>query len=326
MPGLKLEFGTNVCNCTVPVQTTQRDCVTDNADSASFNPVTRWAWLGSVIADTARGLVSDRVSLAAAGCAFYATLALFPAIATLVFVYGLAFDPLTVEPQLQVLREFLPAAAFQLISERVHMLVIHPRGALGLGLIVSTSIAFWSAATGTKSIFSALNVAYDVPERRGILQFQATALTMTFCAILGAVLALSTMVFLPVAIGFLGLADHQATLINLAGLVVMMLFVLVTLRLLYRFGPCHFDENGREIRHRIGPGALVATLVWLLASLALSFYVSHLASYDATYGPLGAVVGLMMWFYATAYAVLLGAELNAVLERAAPDRQVPQNV
>ena len=307
-----------------PTNRSERTSAIDKAALAKSplipRPRSRWGWLAPVVADTVRGMVSDRASLCAAGCAFYATLALFPAIATMVFVYGLVFDPRTVEPQLQVLRELLPDAAFQLISGRVHMLVAQPRGTLGLGLFVSTSIAFWSAATGTKSIFAALNIAYGVRERRSILRFQLTALTMTLCAILGAVLALATLVFLPVGIGVLGLAAHQATLINAGGLAVMMIFVLLTLRLLYRFGPCRLDADGHEIRHRIGPGAVVATLVWLLASVALSYYVAHLASYDATYGPLGAVVGLMMWFYATAYAVLLGAELNAVLDkRARPD-------
>ena len=274
-----------------------------------------WGWLAAVVAATMRGVASDRVSLAAAGCAFYATLALFPAIAILVFVYGLMFDPRTVVPQMKVLKELLPDAAFQLITQRLISLVSQPRGTLGIGLVISTSVAFWSSATGTKSIFSALNIAYGVPERRGIVRFQLTAFAMTICAILGAILAIALLVFLPVAIAFIGFASHQAALLNLGSLGVMMLFVMLALRLLYRFGPCHFDEHGNDIRHRIGPGAAVATVVWLLASVALSFYISHLSSYDATYGPLGAVVGLMMWFYASAYAVLLGAELNAVLER-----------
>ena len=280
-----------------------------------LRPVSWWGWLGAVIAATMRGVASDRVSLAAAGCAFHATLALFPAIAILVFVYGLMFDPRTVVPQMKVLKEVLPDAAFQLITQRLISLVSQPRGTLGIGLVISTSVAFWSSATGTKSIFSALNIAYGVPERRGIVRFQLTAFAMTICAILGAILAIALLVFLPVAVAFIGFASHQAALLNLGSLGVMMLFVMLALRLLYRFGPCHFDEHGNDIRHRIGPGAAVATVVWLLASVALSFYISHLSSYDATYGPLGAVVGLMMWFYASAYAVLLGAELNAVLER-----------
>ena len=272
-------------------------------------------WLAAVVAATVRGVVSDRVSLAAAGCAFYATLALSPAIATLIFVYGLVFDPRTVEPQLQVLQDLVPDAAFQLISGRVHSLVTHPRGSLGFGLLISTLMAFWSAATGTKSVFAALNIAYQVPERRGILRFQFITLAMTLCAILGMILAIAILVFLPVAIAFLGLESHQVALIDVGGLVVLMLCVLVALRLLYRFGPCRMDEQGNEMAQRIGPGAVVATLVWVLASVALSFGIAHVGRFDATYGPLGAVVGLMMWFYATAYAVLLGAELNAVLGR-----------
>ncbi len=283
-------------------------------------------WLRAVISGTARGMISDRVSLAAAGCAFYATLALFPAIATLVFIYGLVFDPRTVEPQLEVLREFLPDAAFHLISDRVHTLVTHPHGSLGLGLFLSTAIAFWSAATGTKSIFSALNIAYDMEERRGILKFQVIALTMTLCAILVAILAIVALVFLPVVIDFLGLEAHQAALIDAGGLFVMLLFVMVTLRMLYRFGPSRLDEKGAEIPHRIGPGALMATLVWLVASVAISYYVAHLGRFDVTYGSLSAVIGLMMWFYVTAYAVLLGAEFNAVLGRLArpPQTEPPE--
>lgn len=295
------------------------DSVAEPAAEHAGHP--RGARAGRVVAATVRGVVSDRVSLAAAGCAFYATLALFPAIATLVFIYGLAFDPRTVEPQLELLREVLPGDAFALISDRVHLLVQHPRGTLGLGLLVSTSIAFWSAATGTKAMFSALNLAYGTPERRGILHFQAMALTMTLCAILGAVLAIAILVFLPVAIGFLGLGAHEAALLSGAGLLVMMLFVLLSLRLLYRFGPCPIGPDGCRIERRMIPGALLATLVWLLVSVALSYYVAHIASYDATYGPLGAVIGLMMWFYATAYAVLLGAEFNAVLEQGVPPHQ-----
>jgi membrane protein len=265
----------------------------------------------AVLQSLISGLVSDRVSLAAAGCAFYATLALFPAIGMLVFVYGLAFDPRSVVPQLALLRDVLPDAAYTLIAQRVLTLVMQERATLGAGLAISTALAFWSAATGTKAIFAALNLAYDVSERRGFLRFQLTALGMTLCAILGAVLASALLVFLPVAIGLIGLDAYRLGLINAGGMLVMMSFVALSLWLLYRFGPCLPDAAG----HRVGPGALVATLVWLAASAALSFYIGHVARFDVTYGPLGAVVGVMMWFYVTAYAVLLGAELNAVLER-----------
>src|SRR5690349_3781999 len=152
------------------------------ADSPAQIP---WPGWKSVLRRTAREIISDRVSLVAAGCAFYATLALFPAISMLVFIYGLVFDPVTVEPQLQLMRELLPPSAFQLISDRVHQLVTQGRQTLGLGLLISTVITLWSSAAGTKSIIAALNMAYEEPERRSFIRFQLTALGMTLCAIIG---------------------------------------------------------------------------------------------------------------------------------------------
>src|SRR4029077_13121033 len=145
-----------------------------------------WRACRRITLGTLKESTSDRVSLAAAGCAYYATLALFPAISMLISVYGLVFDIMSVEQQLQLLRELLPAPAFTLIDERVHQLVTQPSGTLSTGLLVSFAITFWSAATGTKSVLSALNVAYDTTEQRGIVGFQLIALAMTLCAVTAA--------------------------------------------------------------------------------------------------------------------------------------------
>ena len=276
-----------------------------------------WAGWKRVLMRTFSEMISDRIGLAAAGCAFYATLALFPAISTLVSLYGLAFDPATVEPQLRVLRDLLPRPAFLLISERVHTLVSQPRGTLTISLIVSTLVTLWSSSAGTKSILAALNIAYEEKETRSFIRFQVTALTMTLCAILGAALAVALLVFLPAVLdfvprhfGFEAVEAGTQTLLKVGTPVLLLLFVGLSFSLLYRFGPCRRSASW----HWITPGSLVATVLWLLASTGFSFYVGHVASYDATYGPLGAVVGIMMWFFVTAYVVLLGAELNAELE------------
>ena len=276
-----------------------------------------WAGWKKVIKRTFSEMISDRIGLAAAGCAFYATLALFPAISTLVSLYGLAFDPNTVEPQLRVLRDLLPRPAFQLISERVHTLVTQPRGTLTIGLIIGTLITLWSASAGTKSMIAALNIAYEEKESRSFVRFQATALSMTLFAIVGAALAVALLVFLPAVLdfiprhfGFEAVESGTQRLIQLGSPLVMLVFVGSAFSLLYRFGPSRRSAGW----HWITPGSLLATLLWLLASAAFSYYVGHVASYDATYGPLGAVVGIMMWFFVTAYVVLLGAELNAELE------------
>src|SRR3984885_649395 len=180
---------------------------------------------------------SQGVSLAAACCAFYATLALFPTIAMLISLYGLAYDPDTVQPQLHYLRHFMPPAAYTLISERIQSLVSQPARGLGISFLISLALSLWSSAAGTKSVLNALSLAYGQAETRGIIRFQLVSLGMT-------------------------------------------LIVIMSLGLLYRYGPA---GTGRIF---YGPGAGLATVIWLLGSWAFGLYVGRFAAYSATYGPL----------------------------------------
>jgi membrane protein len=281
---------------------------TDAGEALATTPSTGWR---RVAVGALREASTDHVSLAAAGCGFYATLALFPAISVLISVYGLAFDVQSVEQQLALLRDLLPPPAFALISERVHELVSQPNDTLSISLVISLVVAFWSAAAGTKSVLSALNVAYDTVEQRGIVGFQLIALAMTLCAVAAAVLAIAVLVFLPTVISFVGLSAYSAALINDFSMALLVVLVGGSIALLYRYGPSRQPPQDQ----RIFPGAVVATLLWLIASTGLSFYVSHIARFGVTYGPLGAVVAIMLWFYLTAYVVLLGAEVNSQLEQ-----------
>jgi membrane protein len=266
---------------------------------------------GRVLRATALAMISDYMSLNAAGCAFYATLSLFPAVTMLISVYGMVFDPVTVEPQLAYLKQIMPAAAYQLLSDRVQQLVSNHSGTLSISLIVSFMIAFWSAASGTKSLIWALNFAYRRKETRGVLHFQALAFVMTFGAVLAAVLGIGVLVGLPTAFSALGLSAYTAQLAHLSGIAGLFVFVLTMLMLFYRIGPApHPDGIGPVL-----PGALTASILWLLVSVLFSFYVSHVASYNAAYGALGAAVGVMMWFWVSAYAILFGAELNAQIDK-----------
>jgi membrane protein len=262
-----------------------------------------------LLRSTVHEMVSDRISLASAGVAFYAVLALFPAISMLISIYGLVFNPASVEPQLQVLRGFLPPAGFTLIADRVHFLVTEQRG-LGIGLVISTFVTLWSSATGTKSLLSALNLAFDQPETRGLLVFQMVGFAMTLAAIIGAALGIALLVVLPAGLALLEHANSQ-WLVQALSLLGLVAYVMVALAVLYRLGPARPPSHWAWLT----PGSMLATLLWLLASFLFSSYVGHVASYDATYGPLGAVAGVMMWFWVSAFVVLLGAELNAALER-----------
>ena len=270
------------------------------------------AWPGwkAVLRRTFIEMLTDRVSLTAAGCAFYGTLALFPAISMLISIYGLLFNPQTVLPQLEVMQDLLPPAAYELISQRIELLVGRSSGTLTIGLAFSTLVALYLSAAGAKSIIGALNLAYEEHERRSFLRYQLVAFGITLCVILCTAVGIGFLVALPPALTFFGFVSHQRTLISAAGLLLLVGAVLTGLSLLYRFGPCR--ESARWTW--VTPGSLVATLLWVAVSALFSVYVAKFARYDMTYGPLATVVVVMMWFYVTAYVVLLGAELNAELE------------
>lgn len=285
-----------------------------------------------VLRQTFVNLGSTQTSLSASGCAFFATLSLFPAISSLLSIYGLIFDLKTVEPQLALLRNLLPSTAFDLIQAQIHTLVGQPHSSLTIGLIFSFVVALWSASASTKSVLAALNLAYNVSETRGFFKFQLIALGVTLGAVVGACLTLALMVALPVLIdylpqvmvqlglrnlppGLLRLTDYlmgysMRYIVHFGAPMLMLLFVFVAVTLLFRHGPCREVPKWRWIF----PGSLIATLFWVLTSLAFSYYVGHFASYGATYGPLGAVAAIMMWFFVGTYVVLFGAELNASLE------------
>jgi membrane protein len=256
-----------------------------------------------------RATASQRVSLVAAGCAFYATLALFPTITMLISLYGLVYNPDTVQPQLHYIRSFMPPPAFELISDRITTLVAQPTKGLGLSFVVSLLISLWSSSTGAKSVLNALTLAYNEEETRGIIRFQLVAFGMTLIAVAGAGIAIGFLVLVPIVFAHLSLPPSLTFFVGLIGPATMIIFIGGALSLLYRFGP---DGKGRLF---YAPGAAVATIAWLVASSAFAFYVGHFAAYSAAYGPLATLIGLMMWFYITAYVVLFGAELNAALDR-----------
>jgi membrane protein len=266
--------------------------------------------LKSTLIAAAKSTSSQRVSLVAAGCAFYATLAMFPTITMLISLYGLVFNPDTVQPQLHYLQSFMPPAAFQLVSDRIQALVAQPGRGLGISFVVSLLISLWSASAGTKSILNALTLAYNETETRGMVKFQLVSMGMTLVAVLGTALAIGVLVFIPVVMAFIGLFGYAKLFVGLLSFTALVAFVAVALGLLYKYGPA---GEGRVF---FVPGAGLATLAWLLGSWAFAFYVGHFAAYSATYGPLSTLIGLMMWFYLTAYVVLFGAEWNAALDAA----------
>ena len=266
--------------------------------------------IADLIGRTVWASLADRVALAAAGCAFWGMMSLFPAISTMISAIGLVLDPESIETQLHLLADLVPEPAFDLIEGRVHELLSHPRASLSTSLVVSSLLTLFSSATGTKAMLSGVSVAYDAENGRGFLHFQIVGLAMTIAAVRGGTTTLILLVGLQPSLALLGLPVDTASFVHMVSLLLMVLAYAIAVGLLYRFGPVRGPVPGRAVI----PGAILATLLWLVASEGLSFYIAHMTSFGATYGSLGAVAGVMLWLYATAYAVLLGAELNAQIE------------
>lgn len=264
---------------------------------------------------------SDRISLVAAGCAFYAMLALFPSLSLFISIAGLVLDPGSVEPQLALLRNLVPQTTHDLISARIRELVYSPRGDLGWGAAISGAIAFWSASAGIRAMLGALNLAQNEPEERGFLSFYSTALLFTMGAILAVLVGLVALVVLPLLLTSFGLPPMERALVRLVGLVVLCGVVLLAVGSLYRFGPARPPPNWRMV----SSGSLSATFLWLIGSALFSFYAGHSDAYGSMYGSLGAAVALLMWLYVSAYVVLLGAEIDGAIAAAARNRVVAES-
>jgi membrane protein len=253
---------------------------------------------------------NKNLTLIAAGAAFYALLAIPSAITALVSLYGLAFDPADIARQVQATAGVLPDAAIKLLSEQLETLSSHPRSTLGVGFLVSLTLALWSARSATSSMISALNVAYEEPEKRSFIWFQIVALGLTAGLVLFMLVALGLIAVLPAVIDFLPLGEFDKTIASLVRWPLLIVIVMAGLSALYRYAPSRAEPKWRWVSW----GAVVATILWLAGSALFSLYVSSFASYDKSYGSLGGVVVLLMWLYLSALVVLLGAELNAEIE------------
>ncbi|MBN6818312.1 YihY/virulence factor BrkB family protein [Methylobacterium radiotolerans] len=276
------------------------------ADTPSEIPAKGWK---DIALRLYREFSNDRILLVAAGVTFYAILALFPAIAALVSIYGAVSDPSTINAHLNELRGILPDGAIDIVGGQVKRLVDKGDTALGLTAIVSILISLWSANGGMKAVFDALNIAYEEEEKRSFVMLNLQSLAFTVGALLFVVLALTGIVVVPAALQVLGL-DEKAWYIALLRFPALLLLVVGSLAVLYRFGPSRRKPKWRWVTW----GSAVAGTLWLVASGLFSWYVANFGSYNETYGSLGAAIGFMTWIWLSTTVVLLGAELNAEME------------
>jgi membrane protein len=255
------------------------------------------------------GISEDRILANAAAVTFYALLALFPGLAALVSIYGLFANPATIASHLDLVAGVLPGGAIDVIGDQLARLTAQGSATLGISFAVSLAVSLWSANGGIKALFDALNVVYQEREERSFVKLSAMSLLFTIgligflIAALACVVASSAVpIDWPLPVG---------SILGLGRWALLLMIAAVALAVIFRYGPCRSRPHWRWITW----GGAFAALAWLATSALFSWYAGNFGSFNKVYGSLGAVVGFMTWMWISVIVVLVGAKLNAVIER-----------
>jgi len=255
-------------------------------------------------------VLSDHVMLIAAGVTFYALLAMVPALTALVSVYGLFADPATLNRHVDLLQGLVPEGGLEILREQMQPLTQQGQTKLGLTSLLALALALWSANSGMKSMFEAMNVAYDEEEKRSFVWLTAVSLAFTLATIATVLILIGLMLVLPLVLRFIGVGSAAQWAVRIGGLAFVLLLMIAGLAALYRWGPSRRAAKWRWIT----PGATLAIVVIAVATGLFSWYATSIGSYNATYGSLGAIFGFMTWLWIAAIIVIVGAELNSEIE------------
>lgn len=261
----------------------------------------------AVLRDTARVFLDPDTSPRCAATAFFGFLSFFPAIATVALIYGIVANGPLVAETVNSFSYFLPPMAVGILDEQLGMLATAPPTTLGIGLLISIPLALWSGSRGVEALLFAMSRVRGAPERRGFVKEVLVAVGLTIAGSIFLVVALVTVAGLPALIPFP--TGNEWLLLALRWPVLLVLAALV-MGVLYRYGP---DRHPHKFRY-IWPGALLASLLWILAGAVFSIYVQHWGNYSATFGSVSAAVVLLLWMYNSAQILVLGAAFNAALE------------
>ena len=257
-----------------------------------------------------KSIPEDRVLATGGSVAFFTLLAVFPAIAVVVSLYGLIADARTIGDHLVILAGILPEGVLALIRDQIVAITAKQTPALSIAFAISFLVAFWSANSGMAALFDGLNVVYGARERRSLVRFYATTFLFTLGAVLFAVTAIGGVVVLPVMLKFVGAPFSAELAVSVARWPVLLLVVMFGLALIYRFGPSRRSPQWQWV----SIGSIAAALLWIGGSMIFSWYVASFDSYNKTYGSLGAGVGFMVWIWLSVVIVLVGGEINAEME------------
>lgn len=250
------------------------------------------------------------LDLIAAGVAFYGFLAIFPAAAAIIAIWGFISDPSVIRGEMELLRPVLPPDVFTLIAGQVDALLSLNSSNLGLTTLLSTLFALWSARAGVAALIRGLNAIHQRPNRQGHWhQLRAVSLTFVLVGLVLSAMILS--VVLPLVVAFLPLGSFGLRALEGTNMLLGLGLGVLAMALAYRLGPNH----GPNPPPLLSWGLLVSVVLWVLATKGFVLYLANFPAYNRVYGSIGAVAALLMWLYVSAYAVLLGAAVDAERHR-----------
>lgn len=250
----------------------------------------------------------DNMSLIAAGVAFYFLLAMFPLLAALVSMYGLFTDQQTLLQHMNLLVGVIPEQSREILEAQIESLLTTDNSALSIGFVFSFLLAIWSGGKGSVALITACNISYKEGRTRSFFKMLLVRTMLTLATILTMLLMLLMIVIIPFALSMLD--ETSQSLLGWVTWPVLLIIFNLSLASLYKYAPHRVSAKWRWTT----PGAILATLFWLVGSYFFNLYITEYASYNETYGSMGGVVILLMWFYVTAFTILLGAAINAAAE------------
>jgi membrane protein len=277
------------------------------ADSPTEIPAKGWL---QITKRSLKEVGEDNLTLIAGGIAYSWFLSLFPMMIAAVSIYGLVVDPAEVQAQVDDFASGLPQAAQDLILTQLSSISRSSGGGMSLTLILSIALALWSASAGMAGLVQALNIAYDETDERNFVIKRGLAILLTIGFLVFIALAIILVGVFPIVLSALGANAVVTVLAQIIRVAVLVATFGLFLALLYRVAP---HRDAPQLKW-LSLGAIVATVIWVVASVLFSFYVDNFGSYSETYGALAGVVVLLLWFWLTALVILLGAEINAETE------------
>ncbi|MUP44844.1 YihY/virulence factor BrkB family protein [Gramella sp. BOM4] len=286
----------------------QNEVYSDKKITSGNISISTWKHLSKNIL---KQLKTDHVQIVSAGVAFYFFLAIFPAIAALLALYSLAFDPAKIQDHLSSISATMPEQVFGILNEVITSSLEQSQEALGWGLVISILLSIWSANKGTSAIFEGVNIAYNTRDTRGFIKKTLLSLSFTFGTVLLGIIGVGMVIVFPGLIDKLQLPGVWKNLIGISRWIIMGLLLIFFMAAIYKIAPC---RKNSEFRWR-SLGAILATVLWLGGSMLFSWYVENFGSYGEAYGSFAAVIILLLWFFLFSFIVLLGAEVNSEIEK-----------